>query len=222
MGDSIIDFLPDVLPFWGSLKEEEIELIKSHNTIKYVPENSVIYHAGQENSGLKIIKSGQIRMSLSSANGGEITLFRLTSGDLCILSVMGMMEDFDLDINMEAEKDSQVIIIPEPIYRKLYDDNIAVSRFTRDLINVRFAEIIRTMAHILFSNTGKKLADALVNHCDLENSNTILVTHETLAKDIGTAREVVTRTLKQFQASGLVSIARGKITLHNLEELKRQ
>ena len=118
--------LPDALPFWNELREDEKQLILNNVRTRSFAANSIIHDAGSECIGLKVVKYGLVRVFVYSSNGSEITLYRLRSNDVCVLSILCTLKNLNLGINIEAEEDSLIYIIPLNIYKRLLDSNKAV------------------------------------------------------------------------------------------------
>lgn len=213
-------FLPDALPFWNALKEDEKQLILNNVQKRSYAKNSIVHHVGSDCIGMKIVKYGLVRVFVYSTNGSEITLYRLKSKDICVLSILCMLKNLNLDINIEAEEDSLIYIVPIDIYNKLLSNNKAVYDYDREATAQRLTEVVSAFSDVLFFSVGKRIADILVYYSNLYNSDVISITHEKLAKDIGTVREVVSRTLKNLQELKLVEVSRGQIKILDVSKLK--
>ncbi|HBB29314.1 MAG TPA: hypothetical protein DC000_08715 [Clostridiales bacterium] len=206
-------FLPNALPFWDALKDDEKQLILNSVQKRRYAANSIVHHVGSDCIGMKIVKYGLIRVFVYSTNGSEITLYRLKSKDICVLSILCMLKNLNLDINIEAEEDSLLYIVPIDIYNKLLSNNKAVYDYDREATAQRLTEVVSAFSDVLFFSVGKRIADILVYYSNLYNSDVISITHEKLAKDIGTVREVVSRTIKNLQDLKLVEVSRGQIKM---------
>ncbi len=213
-------FLPNALPFWDALKEDEKQLILNSVQKRSYAANSIVHHVGSDCIGMKIVKYGLIRVFVYSTNGSEITLYRLKSKDICVLSILCMLKNLNLDINIESEEDSLLYIVPIDIYNKLLSNNKAVYDYDREATAQRLTEVVSAFSDVLFFSVGKRIADILVYYSNLYNSDVISITHEKLAKDIGTVREVVSRTLKNLQDLKLVEVSRGQIKILDINRLK--
>jgi len=213
-------FLPNALPFCDALKEDEKQLILNSVQKRSYAANSIVHHVGSDCIGMKIVKYGLIRVFVYSTNGSEITLYRLKSKDICVLSILCMLKNLNLDINIEAEEDSLLYIVPIDIYNKLLSNNKAVYDYDREATAQRLTEVVSAFSDVLFFSVGKRIADILVYYSNLYNSDVISITHEKLAKDIGTVREVVSRTLKNLQDLKLVEVSRGQIKILDINRLK--
>ena len=205
------ELLEATLPFWKELTKPEQEMLVAQITESAYEKGSVLHYGGRECAGVQIIKNGRARVFVTSPSGGEITLFRLIDGDVSILSAACMMKGLDIELDMELEENSVLCTIPKIVYKKISEQNPKVKDFTLEMISEKFSDIMWLFNQYVFSNVASRLADAIMEHRALEGADCFSITHDALARDIGTAREVVTRLLKQFQIDGLVKLTRGKI-----------
>lgn len=209
------------LPFWPELPESARRRIREKTVEKQFSRGSRLYYGGGECAGLELVIEGQVRVLITSPSGGEITLYRLLPGDVCILSAACMIQSLDVEIQMEMERDSTIAILPSNVFDGLSQEYPVVKSYVLEMISSRFSDVMWTMNQLVFSNTGSRLAQALLERGRLAGSGGFDVTHDSLARDLGTAREVVTRLLKQFQSDGLVSLERGRITLRDPARLAK-
>ena len=121
---------------------------------------------------------------------------------------------------VDAEKESEIYLINPYSYKELKDKNIIVERFTNSIINSSFSEAMWIMEQIVFMSFDKRLAIFLLEQSDSVKSDTLTLTHDYIAKNMGTAREVVSRMLKYFQTEGMVALSRGSIVLNNKAKLR--
>ena len=213
------ELLRNAFPFWESLTEQQkTELCR--NTVKsHCEKKTQLHFGGGECAGVQIIGSGRVRVFITSPGGGDITLFRLIGGDVSILSAACMLNGMDIELDMEMETDCTIYTIPKKVYRRLYDESVVVKDYTMEMISEKFSDIMWLLNQFLFSNVASRIAGALLEHRALEGGDELSLTHEMIAKDAGTAREVVTRILKQFQSDGLVKLGRGKVIIIDPERL---
>ena len=213
--------LQNSFPFWDSLSEEEKKEMLGSVTKTDCPKKTALHFGGGECAGVQIVGKGRVRVFITSPGGGDITLFRLLDGDVSILSAACMLNGMDVELDMEMETDCVIYTIPKKVYRKLYDENSAVKDYTMEMISEKFSDIMWLFNQFVFSNVASRIAGALLEHRGITGSDELKVTHETLAKDAGTAREVVTRILKQFQTDGLVRLTRGKVEILDARRLAK-
>lgn len=207
------DLFKRSFPFWENLTESQKKQLQDSTTVNHCRKKTVLHFGGGECAGVQIIASGRARVFITSPGGGDITLFRLLEGDVSILSAACMMNGMDVELDMEMETDCVIYTISKKAYRRLYDECGAVKDYTMEMISEKFSDIMWLFNQFVFSNVASRVAGALLEHRGLEGSDVIAVTHEMLARDAGTAREVVTRILRQFQSDGLVKLTRGKIEI---------
>jgi CRP/FNR family transcriptional regulator len=173
-----------------------------------------------ECNGLVIVRNGQIRAFITSADGKEVTLYRLLSNDICIMSASCVLKNINFTVSLEIEKDCEVYILPANIFDKINSENIKVNEYSLKLMSSRFSDVMFAMEQIVFGSMQKRVAAFLIEQSVLEDSDTINTTHETIAKNLGTAREVVSRMLKYFENEGIIEIQRGQVKI--LDDKKLQ
>lgn len=213
--------LKRVFPFWGKLTREEKKELRQSAMEKVCRKGVVLHYGGEECAGVQIIQRGQARVFITSPNGGEITLFRLVEGDVSILSAACMLRGMDIELDMELETNAIIYTIPKYVYKKVYDANAAVKDYTMEMISEKFSDIMWLFNQYVFSNVASRLAGAILEHRALAGEDVVIITHDALARDLGTAREVVSRLLKQFQRDRLVKLSRGKIEVLNPGKLAK-
>ncbi len=215
-----VDFVSNKLEFWNSLTPaEKNQIVSKSQLISYIKGKSV-YDGLDDCRGLIIVKNGQLRTYILSDSGKEVTLYRLFNDEICILSASCALNNMNFDLYIEAEKDSEIILIPTAIYSEISQNNIEVQKFTNKVTLTRFSDVMWIMEQILFMSFDKRLAMFLLEQSSIEESDTIYMTHEDIAKHMGSAREVVSRMLKYFQNEGYVRTERGSIILKNKKKLQ--
>ncbi len=214
----MLDFA-DFFPFWEELTQEQREEITEHSVLRMVKKGEIIHHGSDDCLGLLLICSGQFRAYIVSEEGREITVYRLCERDICLLSASCMMRGIQFDITIEAEKDSQIWIVPPQIYRKVMENCASAANYTNQIMGERFSEVMWLLEQIMWKSFDKRLAGFLVEESQLENSLLLKITHEKIANHMGTAREVVTRMLRYFQKEGYVRLTRGAVEILDLRGL---
>ena len=203
------DLFETIFPFWPQMTPEHREaFFRSSYCVHF--EKGTNVHDGGECTGVIFIRSGTLRLYLLSEEGKEITLYRLFPGDLCILSASCVLETITFDVRIDAEEDSDCVVVGgcafEEVARKLPGAKI----FALESAVSRFSDVMWVMQQILFMSMDKRLAIFLLDECAQGGTDTIKLTHEQIAKYMGSAREVVTRMLKYFVAEGLISASRSE------------
>jgi CRP/FNR family transcriptional regulator len=216
-------FVSGILSFWPKLSTtEHAQLLNGINTMHYAQGQSI--HRGETDCiGVLLIKSGSLRTYLLSEDGREVTLFRLKKGDVCILSASCILKNITFEVHIDAEADSDVLIINSAILANLAEQNIYVENFINQETVSRFSDVMWAMEQILFMSFDKRLAVFLLDELSQQpeaKTSTIQMTHEQIAKYVGSAREVVSRMLKYFANEGYVELSRGGVKVINQQGLR--
>ena len=220
LSDQGLKFLMEYLTFINRLDQSDRDLLfRTCSKSTYAP-GEIILSKEKECNGLVIVNSGQLRTFFESEDGKEITLYRLLSGDICILTASCVLKNITFEVTLEVEKDSEVTFIPATTWGKLAEKNSFVKEFSMELVNERFSEVMWVMEQMVSKNMGQRIAAFLLEQSTLENSETLSMTHETIAKNLGTAREVISRILKYLENDGLLKLSRGQILLTNVKKLR--
>lgn len=207
-------------PIWDKLTPAQQKIISQSSQSRSVPRGTVLHNGSVDCLGLLLILSGQLRAYIISDEGREITLYRLFERDVCIFSASCVMSNIQFEVIIEAEKDSEVIVLPPHIYKKLMEESAAVANFSNQIMGSRFTEVMWLIEQIMWKSFDKRLAAFLVEESILDNTDSLKITHEKIANHLGTAREVVTRMLRYFQGEGLVKLSRGTIELTDKKKLE--
>lgn len=208
------------LPFWNKLNDVQKERIAGVIEFRKATKGTHIHDSSADCLGLVMVKSGQLRAYILSPDGREITIGRLFDYDNSILSASCVMPDMQLNVMIEAEKDSEFWSIPACLFKNLADESLPVANYARDLLAGNYSELMWLMEQIMFKSFDKRLAAFLLEESQVEDTELLKITHEKIANHMGTAREVVTRMLRYFQGEGMVELARGTIQLTDTEKLK--
>ena len=215
-----IVFLQDTLDFWKKISTTQRDMLQQAIIKKSFAAGEAMHSNSDNCSGLFLIRSGQVRAYIISESGKEISLYRLFERDVCIFSASCMMKNIAFDIYVEVEKPTEAYLIPTSIFNKFMDESLPIQMFTNNLMASRFSEVMWIMEQALFTSFDKRLANFLLEQAQIEESDSLEITHEKIANHLGTAREVVTRMLKYFQNEGIVTVSRGTIDILDKGKLK--
>jgi len=205
--------LDENLPFWKTLSDAEKTTILQ-GTIKFTHKKGDVVHEDRNTcTGLLMVTSGQLRVYIISESGKEITLYRLFERDVCVLSASCLIRNITFDVHVMAEKETTMLRIATDTYKEAGKTNNGVLDFTNELVSSRFSDVMWVVEQIVFMSFDKRLAMQLLELAAINESDSFRITHDQLARDLGTAREVVTRMLSRFSEDKLVSLSRGGITI---------
>ena len=214
-----MDFI-SYFPVWEKLTAQQQQYIRQSVTLRSVREGTLLHGQSSECLGLLLIASGQLRAYIVSDQGREVTLYRLFERDLCLFSASCMMRSIQFDICIEAERDTQVWVIPPDVFQRLSQESAPVANYTNEIMSSRFSEVMWLIEQIMWKSFDKRLATFLIQECAVEGTHMLHITHERIANHLGSAREVVTRMLRYFQSEGMVRLSRGIVEITNAQKLE--
>jgi len=165
------------------------------------------------------VKSGRLRIYMLSEEGKEITLYRLAPGNVCMLSASCVIQSITFDVFVDAEEESECFLVSASAFGVLSERIPAVKIFALETAVSRFSDVMWVMQQIMFMSMDKRLAIFLLDEAALNGNDTVTLTHEQIARHMGTAREVVSRLLKHLAADGIVASSRGGITILDKKRL---
>ncbi len=206
-------------PIWDKLNKAEQDRITDNLITRKVTKGTVIHNGSMECTGLLLIKTGQLRAYILSDEGREITIYRLFDRDMCLFSASCIMRSIQFDITIEAEKDTDLWIIPAELYQSIMKESAPVANYTNELMATRFSDVMWLIEQIMWKSLDKRLAAFLLEEFSIEGTKKLKITHETIANHLGSHREVMTRMLKYFQNEGMVKLSRGMIEITDSEKL---
>lgn len=213
-------FLSERLSFWQNLTEQQKNMLVDNATERTFTQYSLIHNSLDKCLGIILLKSGQLRIYISSEDGREVTLYRLYGGDICTLSASCVMDAVSFEVLVSAEETCQAVVLSALAYRQLMQENVYVKAYTYELTVQHFADVMWSVEQVLFMGADKRLAIFLNDEIAKTGSNMIQLSHEQIAKYMGTAREVVSRMLKYFATEGIVTLSRREITVVDKKKLR--
>ena len=203
----------DYFPIWDKLTAAQQQKISESITSRRVPKGTVIHNGNLDCIGLLLIQTGQLRAFILSEEGREITIYRLFDMDLCLFSASCIMNSIQFEVVIEAEKDTDLWIIPPYIYKQIMEESAPVANYTNEIMAARFSEVMWLMEQVMWKSQDKRVAAFLLEEAAIENTNRLQITHETIANHLGPHREVITRMLRYLQSEKLIKLSRGVVEI---------
>lgn len=207
------------LEFWEHLSAEEKELLRQQTVKVSYDKNRNLYHSNNECLGVLLVKKGGLRGYLLSEDGREVTLFRVSEGEICVMSASCALNRLTLEVHIDTEDATEAYLIRSSIFVRLKDQNIYVENYLYKSVAEKFSDVMWAIEQILFMSIDKRLAVFLLDEAARTRSEELHLTQEQIARYIGSAREVVSRTLKSFQVKGLIRQSRGTIRVLDRKKL---
>lgn len=210
------------IPVWEKLDQSQQAALISSSVIRSFRRGEMLHNASSGCMGLILVISGQIRVFTISESGREITMYRLFERDICLFSASCMMNSIQFDMNLMAEKDTEVLVIPSDVYKSIMEVSPLLANYTNEVMASRFSDVMWLIEQVMWKSFDKRLADFLLNEANIEGTNTLHITHEAIGNHLGNPREVVTRMLKYFAGEGFVKLSRGVIEIIDADGLAKQ
>lgn len=210
----------DCFPVWDKLNTTQKNRLLSSLVTRQIQKGTIIHNGTEDCTGLLLVKSGQLRAYILSDEGREITLYRLFDMDICLFSASCMIRSIQFEITIEAEKNTELWVIPAKIYKSIMEESAPAANYTNELMASRFSEVMWLIEQIMWKSLDKRVAAFLLEEAAIEESRELKITHETIANHLGSHREVITRMLRYFQNEGMVKLSRGIVTILNAEKLE--
>lgn len=207
-------------PFMEHLSDEEAERLKKNVLSKTFSKGEIISGNADSCTGMILVEKGDVRVSIISEDGRQITLFHVMEKEVCVMTASCVISQLTFDTIISAEEETTIWVIPPQVLGKLSEKNIYVKAFMYELLTERFSSVVWVMEQILFKGMDHRLASFLISYYEQTGKKEIIMTQEEIAVEINTAREVIARMLKQFASDGLVELKRGKILLKEIDSLK--
>lgn len=193
--------------------------ILSRSKVLDVPDGTTIFGPGNSPENMLFLLDGTVRVQQVSDTGHEIVLYRIHAGESCVLTTACLLAYEDYSAEGIAETAVQAAAIP----REVFDELVAGSRPFRDFVfaafSKRITDLFLVIDEVAFQRLDVRLADKLINLAD--DADIVATTHQKLSVELGTAREVVSRQLQEFQRRGWIAQARGSVSLINRKQLEK-
>lgn len=201
----------------SSLPSDVRRQLVSRSSVARVPAGHSIFGPGKSPDNLLLLLSGTVRVHQTSESGREIVLYRVEAGESCVLTTACLLAHEDYTAEGVAETAVEAVAIP----RTVFDDLIALSPVFRSFVFTAFSrritDLFRVIDEVAFGRIDVRLAQRLVGLA--HGTREVRATHQQLATELGTAREVVSRQLQDFQRRGWISQGRGTILIDDVEAL---
>jgi len=205
------DFMKTFPAFRGSRRDLVAKVLDSAR-LQSIPRNSRIYAEGDACSAIAFVLSGEIRVYKIGETGREITLYEIGPGETCILNASCILAHTAYPANAVAVSDVNVLLVPSSDFREIVMEHEEMRDFVFTLLSQRLATVMELVEEVAFGRLDQRLMDYLVEKSE---NHVLETTHQKIANDLGTSREVVSRMLKDFERKQLVRLSRNSITLLN-------
>lgn len=203
-------------PMLQELPDAEMDAMFATARLMQFPAGTVLFDENQHCQGFPLLLSGSLRVIKSSAHGRELQLYRVIPGESCILTSSCLLGHNPYQARGIVEEPLEMVMLPAAVFHGLLGGNEAFRRYVFQLFTERLTDMMELVTAVAFQKLDQRLAALLT-----AKANPIHTTHQAIADELGSAREIVSRLLKGFSEQGWVKLGREQITLTDVPALKK-
>ena len=209
-GKEVLENYLRLSPHGTQLLHDGVQLIE-------LQKQGEVIHKGQQVSGAYLVTRGQLRVFTYTPQGNEATLYFIRPGETCVLALNCLFNDLRYPAWVESSANTEVAVIPGPLYRRLFEAEISVQNMTVKALSTLVFRLMNELEQIHSFNLDQRLASFILTNAN--DAGELHQTQQTLAGHLGTSREVVARVMQGFNSQGLVETKRGVVRILNAEGL---
>ena len=206
----------DLYPALAGLPGDRLNALLQPKAVMQVPAGTRIFAEHQPCQGFPLLLEGSIKVVKQAASGRELMLYRVAPGGSCIITSSCLLGHSDYNARGIAESPLSMLLLPAPVFGQLMLDHAPFRDFVFHLFAERIGELMQLVEEVAFARLDQRLARLLL----ARNDSVLNVTHQQLADELGSVREIVSRLLKGFAAQGLVSLGREHLTITDRPRLQ--
>lgn len=207
--------LRSLYPALGSLGDSALEAVLDRVQLLRVPAGTPMFGEGSPCRQFPLVLEGSIRVAKSSG-GRELQLYRVVPGESCVLTGGCLVGGRDYPATGVVEQDARLVVMPKPVFDELLATHAPFRQYVFSLFAERLTELMALVEAVAFHKLDRRVAGALLGH-----GRVVELTHQQLADEVGSVREIVTRILRSFADQGLVRLSRGSVEVLDAGGLRR-
>ncbi|MCI4662021.1 MAG: Crp/Fnr family transcriptional regulator [Neomegalonema sp.] len=209
----------DRFPPLAALEDGIAQSLHDNSQLVRIAAGTEIFAPGKHAEHMVLLLEGTVRVLQSAENGREIVLYRVQAGETCVLTTATLLAYGDYEASGITETDITAVLVPGRVFEDLLARSAIFRRFIFAACFKRISEMFQVVEEVAFRRVDLRLAERLLALAGARDS--IHLTHQQLASELGTAREVVSRQLQEFQRRGWIATARGEIRIADPDGLRR-
>ncbi|MDA9019561.1 Crp/Fnr family transcriptional regulator [Flavimaricola sp.] len=194
-------------------------LLMSRSVLIDVPKGTTIFGPGNSPQNMLFLLEGTVKVQQVSESGHEIVLYRIHAGQSCVLTTACLLAYEDYSADGIAETDVQAAAVPRDVFDELVAQSKSFRNFVFAAFSKRITDLFLMIDEVAFQRLDVRLADKLIHLAGTDD--VVATTHQQLSVELGTAREVVSRQLQEFQRRGWIEQSRGKVRLLDRDQLEQ-
>ncbi len=207
-------------PFFSNLPQSIFEELEHNALLIHLRKGETVFWEGDQCRNFALLLSGVVRVFKIGESGHEITLYRFRQGGGCILTASSILNNSTFPAVARVDRPAEALIIPASLIREWIGKYEEWRNFICGLLASRLSDVITTVEEIAFKRMDIRIARYIINALE-ENKSYLKATHQQIADELGTAREVVSRILKDYEMEGLIKLKRGEIELKDLKKIRK-
>ena len=212
------DRIVRVLPILEHADPQLTREFQQAATLARIPAGRDVFIEGDGVDGIALLISGVVRVYKIGETGREITLYRFGLGESCILTANAILNQNDFPAIASVEQDAEAVMIPAEVFREWVSKFDLWRDFVFNLLSQRLASLIMIVDEVAFRRMDVRIAALLLSRSQTDNP--IHITHQEIASELGSSREVISRLLEDFAAQGIIRTGRGEVEVLDLNDLK--
>jgi CRP/FNR family transcriptional regulator len=185
-----------------------------------IPAEREIFVEGDQVDGIALLMSGLVRVLKISETGREITLYRFGEGESCVITANAILNVQDFPAIAVVEREAEAVMIPADTFSDWVDRYDPWRKFVFNLNSQRLINVMEIVDQVAFQRMDRRIASLLLERSQIRNP--VAITHQEIANELGSSREVVSRLLEDFSAREMIQLSRGKIKVIDKGKLKTQ
>jgi len=190
-----------------------IQEIEKVALIKNFTKETIILKEDSYIQFIPLVLRGLVKVYKEEENGNEVLLYYIKPGESCIMSIIAAEKNVPINVRGVVEEDAEIVLIPIKSLHNIRKNHPKWNAFVYELFNEKFEEVIDMVKILTFSNKQKRLEDYLHTKAALNNTNTILKSHQQIANELGSSREVISRLLKKIEKEGKITLSQRQIKI---------
>ena len=210
----------DILEQWFPSHDVVLQQLGKQVQRVHLPAGQVVFYRGDACRNYLVVVSGSVRVQTLSTGGREVVLYRVTDGQSCVITTSCLIGEEAYPAEGVAEEETEALVIPQVVFNEALGFSEMFRRFVFANQGRRLGDLIQRVEDVAFGRVDARLAKHLVDRCR-NQPGSVSATHQQLASELGTAREVVSRQLKVFEREGLVAVHRGAVEVIKPDALIR-
>lgn len=205
-----------LLALYPMLATLDLAALLADTAVMQLPVGTLVFDENQPCQGFPLILTGSIRVIKAAASGRELQLYRVQPGESCILTSSCLLGHTRYQARGIVDENLEMVVLPATIFHQLLAQNAAFRSYVFSLFSDRLTDLMTLVSAVAFQKLDQRLAALLIS-----KPNPLHSTHQALADELGSAREIVSRLLKNFAEQGWVQLGREHISVTNLTALQR-